>query len=404
MQGERDKQALDLDAMDGVAETLDDDARRAHAAHRRADRAHRMAAHAKSEQWSRRALALSDQALAQRMPIQGRTGPPADLLELRLFCLRTVGQAVMHQGRLDEAQRVLLDTLHAARTLGFVGAQARCINALGILAERRDDRVGALALFREGLDLDRQVGNRRNEAIGLGNVGLLLLALRDVAGAQRDLDAALQMIRQNGDRAAELPRLQGMSALMLWQGDIDRALALARSALECATALQARDRVVSAWVCLADAQASLGQHTVAAQAYADARVLGEELGRGHRFDASAGLARLLLAQGEISGAVQALQPLLSSDPTFPGAEWPRKIELTMYQVLAAAGDPRAAEWLQRAHHTLMAKADAITDMALRQMFLTNIPHHVEIAALWSAHRARLSSPPHEGFGRDAAGR
>jgi hypothetical protein len=39
----------------------------------------------------------------------------------------------------------------------------------------------------------------------------------------------------------------------------------------------------------------------------------------------------------------------------------------------------------------MAQADAIKDVALRQMFLTNIPHHREIAALWQAHGAQQAS-------------
>ncbi len=47
----------------------------------------------------------------------------------------------------------------------------------------------------------------------------------------------------------------------------------------------------------------------------------------------------------------------------------------------------AAAWLQRAHGALMSQADAITDAALRQMFLTNIPHHREIVALWVRKQA-----------------
>jgi hypothetical protein len=56
-------------------------------------------------------------------------------------------------------------------------------------------------------------------------------------------------------------------------------------------------------------------------------------------------------------------------------------------VLAAAGDQRAGAWLARTHGALQAEADAIGDAGLQQMFLTNIPHHREIVALWEQSRA-----------------
>ena len=40
-----------------------------------------------------------------------------------------------------------------------------------------------------------------------------------------------------------------------------------------------------------------------------------------------------------------------------------------------------------AHSALMAQADAITDPALRQGFLQNIPHHHEIVAAWAQRDA-----------------
>lgn len=415
-QGERGQQARDLDAMDAIAETLGDDGRRAYVANRRAVRWMRIADHAESEQSARRAVMLADRALAARTLRAGPAETLDGLHELRLLSLRLTGAAVMKQNRWEEAQLVLQPTLDEARTRGLLGPQHLCLNSLGMLAELRDDRAGALELFRETLRITRLAGNRRNEAIGLGNVGLLCLALGDLSAARRDLDEALRMVRQNGDRALECARLCGLSTLALWQGDAERALVLARDALDTAKAVQARDRVASALLCLADAEAERGEMTVAAQTYAEARVLAQEVGRGCRFDASAGLASVLLGQADINGALQALHPLLPSAecrdeaeavdvrsqttaPTrelaaaeseaghLPGAEWPRKIELTIHRVFAAAGDPGAFAWLQCAHRRLMAQADTIADAGLRQMFLTNIPHHVDIAARWAAHAA-----------------
>jgi hypothetical protein len=61
-------------------------------------------------------------------------------------------------------------------------------------------------------------------------------------------------------------------------------------------------------------------------------------------------------------------------------------------VLASAGDPgdpRAAEWLARAHDALQVQAATISDAALRQSFLDHIPTHREIVAAWnSGHASR----------------
>ena len=78
---------------------------------------------------------------------------------------------------------------------------------------------------------------------------------------------------------------------------------------------------------------------------------------------------------------------LAAGGTLDGTEYPRLIELTVHQALALAGDPRAAEWLARAHTALMAQADAIsqhsTDPALRHGFLNHIPHNRAIVAAWA---------------------
>jgi hypothetical protein len=124
-----------------------------------------------------------------------------------------------------------------------------------------------------------------------------------------------------------------------------------------------------------------------------------EVGSPAHHDANAGLARVALAEGDIPSALAALQPLLdhmAAGGTLDRTGFPRLIEFTCHQTLARAGDPRAAEWLTRAHTELMARAEAISDLALRQGFLQNIPHHREIAAAWakrdSPGESRASSP------------
>jgi hypothetical protein len=85
--------------------------------------------------------------------------------------------------------------------------------------------------------------------------------------------------------------------------------------------------------------------------------------------------------------MQALGSLLAvtgieaaDDDLLEGVEFPRLVEWTCHDVLARAGDPRAGEWLARAHAALQLQAATIADADLRERFLCNIPVHREIVA------------------------
>ena len=56
--------------------------------------------------------------------------------------------------------------------------------------------------------------------------------------------------------------------------------------------------------------------------------------------------------------------------------------LTWHQVWAAAGDPRAAEPLEKAYAIMQAQAAKIEDEAARQRFLENIPSHRQISTAY----------------------
>ena len=391
LQARRDEQAADLDALDAEADVLADDRRRAEVARRRCFRALRMADWAAMERAARHGMACAT-----------RAGDD----DLRLLALRLLALAQLYQGNFAAGRALAQQGLAEARRLGLRGVEARMLNVLSIACGMQGDLVGQLDLSRQTLLIVREVGDRVSEAISLMNLGTGWLNLGDLSQARRELDAALQLLRTNGDRVMEATALVTLSQLALWQGDETRALALARQALDIAVATQARHQEVAAGLWLGDAELALGRSAAARLAYAQARELALEIDSLKQHDASAGLARVALAEcGAARGstaapaapateaaqaALQALQPLLdhlAAGGTLDGTGDPREIELTVHQALALAGDPRAAEWLARAHTALMAQADAIsqhsTDPALRHGFLNHIPHHRAIVAAWA---------------------
>ena len=385
LQGERAAQRADIEAMEALAEALGDVRRRAHAAWRRSALSLRIADWTAMEAATRQAVVSASQAGGA---------------ELRLVAQRMVASALGYQGDLAAGQVLAQETLAEARALGLRRAEGLCLNLLGVIASRQGDDVAKLDLLQQSLAADQAEGNRRAEAIARGNVGVGWLDLGELTQARRALEEGLRLIRANGDRALECSPLCNLSTLALRQGDDARALALARTALETAVVVQARNWQAIALCRLGDAELALGRHAAAAEAYGQARERATEIDDPLQHDASSGLARVALAQGDNAAALHAIAPLLALDARtgadsglLDGAEYPRLIELTCHQVLVRAGGPGAADWLRRAHERLQANAARITDAHLRQSFLHNIPHHREIVAAWTRAEAMPLEQP-----------
>ena len=305
----------------------------------------------------------------------------------RLHALRTLAVALVHQGEIDAGRELALQGLAEARSLRMPGLEARLLNLLSIAANQRGELVRQLDLCQQSLQVCRQAGDRINEAIGLSNLGAAWLGRGALERSREALDAALKLLRANGDRTIEGLAISTLSALARRQGDAPRAKALARTALEIATAAQARQNAAVAGLRLGDAELALGHAPAARQAFAEARALALQTGILDQHDASAGLARAALAEGDTSAALAAVQPVLdhvAAGGTLAGTDDARLIELSCHQALARAGDPRAADWLARAHAALMAQADALGDSALRPGFVQNIATHRAIVAAWAA--------------------
>ena len=383
MQGRRSEQRADIDALERLADALDDDHQRAHVAWRRSSIAMRTADWEACERDARRTMSLAE-----------RAGDHA----LRLFGQRQLASALTSSGNPESGRAVAQQGLTEARERGLRPNEASFLNTLSVIASHQDDLMGLLELTRQALAIDRETGNRRSEAITLGTLGASWLALGDHVSAKRDLEEGLRLVRINGDRAQECTPLVNLSQLALWQGDDARALALARSALDTAVAAQARDWEAVALLYIGHSEHALGRQATAGQAYEQARARALEIGHPLQHGATAGLARVALSQGEIGAALEHVEMLLShlaNGGTLEGAESQRFIEMTCYLVLVRAADARAAKWLERAHAHLMARATTIPDAAMRHGFLNNIKEHREIVAAWVAGRRSAD----QGLGR-----
>jgi len=98
----------------------------------------------------------------------------------------------------------------------------------------------------------------------------------------------------------------------------------------------------------------------------------------------AGLARVALQEGKLDEALGFVEQIMDflKDHNLDGTNEPMRIYLTCYQVLQAAGDPRADEILTQAHAILMERANKITDEAMRTSYLENVAANKQIVDIF----------------------
>jgi class 3 adenylate cyclase/predicted ATPase len=374
----RGPQADDLVALHQLADALDDDRRRAEVARRQAVRAMRLADAAGMEAAARACVAYAT-----------RAGDAA----LRLNAQRLLVYAATDRGDLAGARALGERSLAEARTLGLRDTEGRLLNALALLATGRGDLLQALELHVQAMqaltedgDLLAAAGSRHNLGVGWLNLGAL-------ARARTELNETLLLVRAHGDRVMESNALGNLSAVALALGDAAQALTLAQQALQLAEAAEAADIVASAAIHRTRAELALGLTDAAAGSCAQALAV---LPPGHprALDLCAVRARVALAQDKLPAALEAVQPVLDQlarGGTLDATDNARRIEICCHQVLERAADPRAEDWLLRAHTRLMEQARTIADPALRQDFLQHGPGHGEIVAAWRARAARLDA-------------
>ena len=381
VQGDRDAQAVDIEAMEGLADRRGDAVWQAHAAYRRSVMSQRLGDWPACEAAGRRGMTLAAPSSQAASAAPGATHGP------RLLCGRLVALALAKRGELAAGHALALACLQEARLHRLRSVESFCVNALAVIAGMRSDPVAALDYALQDLAINRDLGNRRAEAISLSCVGCGFMDLGEQDQASAHLQQSLQLLRANGDRVIEGATLCSLSTVALRQGDVAQAIDLAQAAVQMAAAVQSRDLKAIALCKLGHAALAAARLDDAASAYQRCLELALALDEPVRHDARAGLAQVALAAGRPGQAmlsVQALLDHLDAAGSLDGAEDPLQIELRCHRVLAANGDPRAAGWLQRASTHLRATAQKISDPALRRSFVEQIPAHREIVALTDA--------------------
>jgi tetratricopeptide (TPR) repeat protein len=376
--GMRSEQQAELATLQALADALGDDRRRCEVAQRRSTLAMRTGDYAVMENAARAAMALAERAGDAILALRGQ---------------HRLALAMTYSGATAQGRTLAREGVVRARQLGMRQLEALFLNALSVIADLQVDRLVSLEMDEQDLLINRELGNRRGEAIALVNLGSGWLRLGADSQATRYLEDGLRVARAVGDRLTQANTLANLSALALRRGDAALALAHAQMALDIASAVQSPEFEAIALYSLGNAELALGRQATALAAFERSRLVALAIGSATQHDASAGLARVALSQGDEATAMQAVAGLLEQIDgagALEGTEAPYLIRLTCYQVHERFGAARAKALLQSAHTGLQALAAKLTETTLHKNFLDNIPEHRAIVTAWAEQGSSLT--------------
>lgn len=368
--GDPDGHLDDLDALEAVAEELDDDQRRAEAALRRGVALLDRGDHRDGEAAVRHAVELAARTANGRV---------------EAVAVAELARAARRTNRNEEACDLATASLALARDLGDrrleVQALAELAAAHGALGNIVDD----LAISTEALELCPSTGDRVLEARLLNSMGVGLFATGAFDEARRSWRASVSLSQEIEWGYGEAIARLNLTGLAVSEGRYDEAVEVGVAARDAAASGGWRDLEAAASLHLgiglhrrgdlADARATL-EHSYALFLAND--------GPHYALDPLAALAVLDLDEGRADDALDKVAQVLdyvAAGGSLSSMEEPYRVRWDCYCVLGRLDDPRAPDVLGEARQAMTVTA-ATLPPEQRARWLRNDPY---LRALLEAH-------------------
>lgn len=375
--GETETRAIEDRRLVSLALEMRDDDRLAHAYHRQAYTFSVIGQY-------RSALEVNDLALIYAS-CSGDRHLEALALGLKVIYLSTLGE-------MQAASATAAEALACAQEVGDDETLARTLHNVATHYIDTGDLSRALHLHNQQVEIIHRLRNLTGEVVGLANIGYIyiMLGLPEVGRAK--LERSLELAEMTGNRHTSALNRLNLGLAYYRSADYQ----VARESME--TALLAFSEIGDIFLqgfCysyLGHVLEKIGDVIGAMRSFENARHLFDQVGtRGYACDALAGLARCLLAQGQIAEALQHTSEVWNYLQTSSqGMEFPILAYQTCVDVFNQSGDSeKAAQALQAGFSTLMDRADKISDSTLRKSFLENVPEHRAMMEKWTARRSSI---------------
>jgi predicted ATPase/class 3 adenylate cyclase/Flp pilus assembly protein TadD len=142
---------------------------------------------------------------------------------LRAKALRGAFGLAQRQGRLQEAERFIIEALELYRRSADEEGLQSSLNNLAALEVSLGDPARARAAFEESVELARRRGDHWGVALIASNLAYLELTLDDVDSAERHLHSSLDVLRRLGANEETAIPVQNLGYVALKRGDLAEA-------------------------------------------------------------------------------------------------------------------------------------------------------------------------------------
>ncbi len=220
----------------------------------------------------------------------------------RALALYWAGFLIGRQGRAQEAQKLIEQSLALWREIGDIRGEGRALNGLGTIYTRLGDFDAARRYRSEYLALCRDLGEKPLIATALNNLGDLEMQARNFDAARPVLEESLVLGREIGDQLDLSMPLQNVGYVALKQNDLDRARETIEESLRLIGRLGARYLGGFALEYSAYLASALGRHSLAARLLGASNIVWEGIGyvltSGEREEHDLQVAKLKSALGD----------------------------------------------------------------------------------------------------------
>jgi tetratricopeptide (TPR) repeat protein len=337
------------------------------------------------------------------------------------------GQALLRQGKYDEAQQKLQSGLTHAQTYQVDDVVAHSLRFLGVMANDLGQFDHAKHCYDQALSLYHTLQDKRGESAVLNNLSVVAYAQNRLVAALDHWEEARQIYEVIGDKQGSARVLSNLSSVAMDLGDYELGRAYSEEALALCRDIDLRfgqgfnliNLSLFSFYLHEDQQAEIyslaalklaremGSHSLegmalkdrayilthrqawaeAVQTYQQALIIWQDLSQPLQIlEAQSGLARVALHQGDLELAQAHIQPMityLQAGNTAMGMSRPFYIYLICVELLTVSDDPYAATLLQQAHAELTRFAENISDELRRHACLENVADHRQIRTLFN---------------------
>jgi predicted ATPase len=309
------------------------------------------------------------------------------LARLEADCLLLMAQPLLYGGRdgLAAAGRYLEQSLSRHEAIDDNVGAARSLQFLSGHYEWTGHLSRSLKYRQRVLQAALELENQQQISAALNNLGGAHAFLGDYLPAKRYFQQALEIAREIDHPRNRAYALSSLSMACGYLGEHDAALVHNQQALDEAKAIGDAYLQVGAGLqrghLLLDQQRLAEATQAARQAYSLAHALHL---RTFALKGRVLRGRILLAQGNLAQAAADVEPVAQylAGETLVDIFDVFKSHYLCYEILAAAGDPRAGDLLCQARDRLLTWAGRLDEEPQRRLFLENVAAHRQILAQW----------------------